>query len=62
MAEKNQAKVINLGRLKKLLLGKLTFDGIKQLKKLTKAAFNGNAYEAAGALPGATKPTNALSY
>ena len=63
MAEKNQAEVINLRRLQKLLLGQLTFDSIKQLEKLTKALFKGNAYEAAGAPPAAaTEPTNALTH
>ena len=60
MAKKNQAEVINLRRLQKLLLGQLTFDSIKQLEKLTKASFNGNAYEAAGAPLAAAEPTNAL--
>ena len=62
MAEKNQAGVINLRRLQQLLLGQLTFDSIKQLEKLTKASFKGNAYEAAGAPPAAADPTNALSH
>ena len=62
MAEKNQAEVINLCRLQKLLLGQLTFNDIKQLEKLTKASFKGNAYEAAGAPPAAAEPTNAMSH
>ena len=61
MAEKNQAEVINLRRLQKLLLGQLTFNDIKQLEKLTKALFKGNACEAAEAPPAAAKPTRALS-
>ena len=62
MNEKNQAEVINLRRLQKLLLGQLTFDSIKQLEKLTKASFKGNAYEAAGAPPAAAEPKNALPH
>ena len=59
---KNQAKIINLRRLQKNLLGQQTFESIKQLEKLTKASFKGNAYEAAGAPPAAAEPTNALSH
>ena len=62
MAEKNQAEVINLRRLQKLLLGQLTFNDIKQLEKLTKASFKGNAYEAAGAPPVAAETMNAMSH
>ena len=62
MGEKNQAEVINLRRLQKLLLEQLTFDSIKQLEKLTKASFKGNACEAAGAPSAAAEPTNALSH
>ena len=62
MAEKNLAEVINLRRLQKLLLGQLTFDSIKQLEKLTKASFKGNACKAAGAPPAAAEPTNVLSH
>ena len=51
IAEKNKANVINLRRLQKLLLGRLTIDALEQLEKLTKASFKGNAYEAAGAPP-----------
>ena len=62
MAEKNQAEVINLRRPQKLLLGQLTVDSIKQLEKLTKAPFKGNAYKAAGAAPEAAEPTNTMSH
>ena len=47
MAKNNQAKVINLCRLQKVFLGKLTFDSIKQLEKQTKVSFKGNAYKVA---------------
>ena len=59
---KNQAKIINLRRLQKNLLGQQTFESIKQLEKLTKAAFKGNAYKAAGAPPAAAEPTSAMSH
>ena len=61
MAEKNHAEVINLRRLQKLLSGQLTFNDIKQLEKLTKASFKGNAYKAAGSPPATVYPTNILS-
>ena len=61
-AVKNQAEFINLRRLQKLLLGQLTFESTKQLEKLTKASFKGNACEAGGAPPAAAEPTNALSH
>ena len=59
MVENNDAEIINLRQLQKLLLGKLTFDSIKELKRLMKASFKGNAYEAAGAPPASTEQTNA---
>ena len=62
MGKKNQAEVINLRRLQKLLLGQLTFNNIKQLEKLTKASFKGKAYEAVGVPPAAAEPTNAMSH
>ena len=60
--KKNQAEVINLRQLQKLLIGQLTFDSIKQLEKLTKESFKGNAYEATGAPAAASEPMNALSH
>ena len=59
MAKKNDAEIINLRRVQKLLLGQLTFESIKDLENLTKASFKGNAYEAAGAPPASTEQTNA---
>ena len=38
-----------------------SFESIKQLKKLTKALFKGNAQEAAGALPATADQINLLS-
>ena len=51
MAEKNKANIINLRRLQKLLLGRLTINALEQLEKLTNASFKGNAYKAAGSPP-----------
>ena len=61
MAEKNDAEIINLRRLQKLLLGQLTFESIKDLKTLTKALFKGNAYEAAGAPPSVEPRSDAVT-
>ena len=61
MAEKNDAEIINLRRLQKLLLGQLTFKSIKNFEKLTKALFKCNAYEAAGAPPSVEPTSDAVS-
>ena len=61
MAEKNDAEIINLRRVQKLLLGQLTFESIEDLEKLTKASFKGNAYEAAGAPPSVEPTSDAVS-
>ena len=53
--------VINLRRLQKLLLGQLTIEELKQLERLTKDSFKGNAYEAAETLATNTAgATNAI--
>ena len=44
-----------------MLLGKLTFEGIKDLEKLTKASFKGNTYEVAGAPPSVEPTSDAVS-
>mmetsp|Transcript_12474 Transcript_12474/g.23758 ORF Transcript_12474/g.23758 Transcript_12474/m.23758 type:complete len:594 (+) Transcript_12474:114-1895(+) len=44
-AMKRSVEVINLRRLQKLLLGHLTFDEMKELRKLTRNSFVGDAYE-----------------
>ena len=53
-AGKRSVEVINLHRLERLLLGKVTFEQLKQLGKLTKDSFKGDAYQPAG-LPVATQ-------
>jgi len=56
-AQKRKVEIINLRRLQKLLLGQLTFESIKQLERLTKDSFKGDAYEAASSpSPQATMP------
>ena len=54
-------EIIDLRRLEKLLLGKLTLIELNQLDKLTRDHFKGNAYKPAGAPPSAETTTNAVS-
>ena len=61
MVENNDAEIINLQQLQKLLLGKLTFDSIKELERLMKASFKVDVYEGAGAPPASTEQKNADS-
>ena len=50
-AQRRHVEVINLRRLQKLLLGQLTFESIKQLERLAKESFKGDAYEPASSPP-----------
>ena len=46
-AAKNKAEIINLQRLRNLLLGELTLETLKQMDKLEKEAFSKKNYEQA---------------
>ena len=53
--EKNKATVINLPRLKKLLLGQLTLDNLKEMDKLTSKSFSKKNYVRAEVLQSSTQ-------
>ena len=60
-AESNNAEIINLQRLRSLLLGELTLESLKRLEKLTKEAFSKRKYvpaQAQALLQEPPPPTN----
>ena len=57
-AESNNAEIINLQRLRSVLLGELTLESLKRLEKLTKEAFSKRKYVPAQALLQEPPPTN----